>query len=189
VRIAMELLAAAVGVYGIYAQSMIYRVPAKPTWNTPLTTYSFFASGFLGLQLLALIAIITHQTSHAHILLALAILLGGAQLYLYFENLRRYERPPEEFAYQFERSKKLLEEHFAPLHRLRKATLPLAAIILPLLAVIALSAGSEGFAFVFTLLGLGLGAVSEWVGRTLFYATATKTGMPGHFFAGSQRGM
>ncbi len=188
-RLLAELITAAIGIYGIYAQSMIYRVPAKPTWNRTTTTYRFFATGYIAMSLLALIALFQKEPNVANILLALAILLGAAQLYLFWESQRFYERVDEShpYFYQIARAKRLLEENFKSLYHFRKASLPLAALVLPLFGLIAINAGSFGFSFLFVAAAVMLGFVSEIVGRLLFYSSAIKTGMPGNFFAGAQR--
>ena len=186
-RLFLEAITAAIGAYGIYAQSMIYRVPAKPTWNRVTTTYRFFSTGYIGTLILAFIAIIQGESNVANILLAISILLGSLQLYLFFESQRFYDKPNEEFGYVIKKAKKLLENEFKKLYDFRKISLPLGAILFPLLAIIALNAGSLGFAFGFALLGVILASASEFVGRLLFYSTALKTGMPGNFFAGSMR--
>ena len=187
VRIFVEIITAALGIYGIYAQSMIYRVPAKPTWNRVTTTYRFFATGYIAASLLASIALFEQQPNVANILLAIAILLGSVQLFLFIESQRFYEKQSD-FAYQIERAKSLLENEFKRLYHFRKVSLPLAALLLPLFGLIAINAGSIGFGFLFIATAIILGFASELVGRVLFYATAIKTGMPGNFFAGSQRG-
>ncbi len=188
-RLALEAITAAVGIYGIYAQSMIYRVPAKPTWNRATTTYRFFSTGYIGTAILALIATLDGNAQVANILLAISILLGSVQIYLFFESQRFYDMVDEshEFYYQISRAKYLLEHNFKKLYHFRKISLPLGAVALPLLAIIALNAGSFGFAFVLELFGVFLAFASEFVGRLLFYSTAIKTGMPGNFFAGAQR--
>ncbi|HHD75977.1 MAG TPA: 4Fe-4S dicluster domain-containing protein, partial [Campylobacterales bacterium] len=40
-----------VGIYGIYAQSMIYRVKARPAWDRESTTKRFFGSAYIGFLL------------------------------------------------------------------------------------------------------------------------------------------
>jgi DMSO reductase iron-sulfur subunit len=188
-RLFLEAFTAAIGVYGIYAQSMIYRVPAKPTWNRVTTTYRFFSTGYIGTALLALIATLQGEVRVANILLAISILLGSVQIFLFFESRRFYDtlKEEDEFYYQISRAKYLLEHNFQKLYRFRKVSLPLGAVALPLLAIIALNAGSLGFAFLLELFGLILAFSSEFVGRLLFYSTAVKTSMPGNFFAGAQR--
>ncbi len=189
-RLLVEVVTAAVGVYGIYAQSMIYRVPAKPTWNRASTTYKFFLSGYTALLLLALIAVYEQKVEVANILLAFSILLASLHIYLFIESIRFYEsvKEDDEFYYQISRAKYLLENDFKKLFTFRKISLFLSGIILPLFAIVALNAKSLGFAFVFLLFASVLGFASEFAGRLLFYSTAIKTGMPGNFFAGSQRG-
>ncbi len=182
-RLFIEAVTAAIGIYGIYAQSMIYRIPAKPTWNRPTTTYRFFSTGYIAPTLLALIALWQQEPHIANILLAIAILLGAVHLYLYFESKRFYER---EDSYEVERSKKLLEQEFKNIAQFRKASL-LLAVIMPLFAIIAINAGSLSFGILFSALAVILGFASEFAGRLLFYSTAIKTGRPGNFFAGSQR--
>ncbi|BCD68542.1 DmsC/YnfH family molybdoenzyme membrane anchor subunit [Nitratiruptor sp. YY09-18] len=182
-RLFLEALILGIGIYGIYAQSMIYRIPAKPTWNTVLTTYTFFTTGYIATTLLALMAIIQGWSEVANILLVFTILLGAMHLYLFLESQKLYEKNN----YQIQKAKKLLQSSFANLYRFRKASLPIAALLLPLLSIIALNAGSIGFAFLFVLSAVLLGFASEIVGRLLFYTTAIKTGMPGNFFAGAQR--
>jgi DMSO reductase anchor subunit len=44
----VEALTLAIGIYGIYAQSMIYRIKARPSWNRKTTTKKFFGSGYIG---------------------------------------------------------------------------------------------------------------------------------------------
>ncbi|MRJ03198.1 MAG: dimethyl sulfoxide reductase anchor subunit [Epsilonproteobacteria bacterium] len=188
-RLLLEAVTAVVGIYGIYAQSMIYRIPAKPTWNRAVTTYRFFSTGYIGTQILALIATLEGNPQVANILLAISILLGSVHIYLFFESQRFYEMVGEdhEFSYQIGRAQYLLEHTFRKLFHFRKISLPLGAVVLPLFATIALNAGSFGFAFAFQLFGVVLASATEFVGRLLFYATAVKTGMPGNFFAGAQR--
>lgn len=43
-----------VGLIGIYCSAMIYRVPARPTWDTPRTPIAFFSTAFILGPLLAL---------------------------------------------------------------------------------------------------------------------------------------
>ncbi len=188
-RLVIEVITLIVGIYGIYAQSMIYRIPAKPTWNRPTTTYRFFATGYLGTTLLALIALFEQKIEVVNILLAFSILLGAIQIALFWESWRFYESVDKNhpFFYQISRSKKLLTERFKQIYDFRKVSLHLAAVVLPLFALVAVNAKSLGFGFLFILLSLLLGFSSEIVGRVLFFTTAVKTSMPGSFFLGSQR--
>jgi len=188
-RIFVEILTVAIGGYGIYAQSMIYRVPAKPTWNRVSTTYKFFSTGYIGTLILATIATVSGSYSVANILLSISILLGSVQIFLFFESQRFYDLIKEnnQYYYQVSRAKQLLEEDFAKLYKFRKVSLPIGAIVLPLFAVIAINAQMVGMALFLMLLTTLVSFGSELIGRLLFYSTAIKTTMPGNFFAGSQR--
>ncbi len=188
-RVVLEIVTAITGAYGIYAQSMIYKIPAKPTWNRKSTTYRFFSTGYIGTLLLAAIETFIGNFAVVNILLSISILLGSIQIYLFFESQRFYDTVKEEnpFYYQISKAKKLLENDFLKLYNFRKVSLPIGAVFLPLTAVIALNAGSSSFAFLLIALAVLLSFGSELVGRLLFYSSAVKTGMPGNFFAGNQR--
>jgi DMSO reductase iron-sulfur subunit len=188
-RLFIEFLTAIVGIYGIYAQSMIYKIPAKPTWNRATTTYKFFLSGYIALLLLALIALHEKNIEAANILLAFSILLTSLHIYFFIESIRFYEniKEDDEFYYQISRAKYLLQNNFKRLFQFRKISLFLSAVILPLFSIIALNTKSIDVAFIFLIFATILGFTSEFIGRVLFYTTAINTGIPGNFFAGSQR--
>ena len=56
VRLLVEALTFGGGVYGIYAQSMIYRIKARPSWDRVTTNYKFFGVAYVGVFLLALLS-------------------------------------------------------------------------------------------------------------------------------------
>ncbi|NPA82482.1 MAG: dimethyl sulfoxide reductase anchor subunit [Epsilonproteobacteria bacterium] len=184
-RFLVEFVGIVVGVYGIYAQSMIYRVPAKPTWNRITTTYRFFSTGYIATAILAFIALLKGYGNVSDILLSFSILLGSLQIYLFFESQRFYENNED---YVVKRAKKLLEDNFGIFYKFRKISLPLGAVVFPLFAIVSINAGSDMLGYVFIVLSILTAFLSELVGRMLFYSTALKTGLPGNFFAGSQRG-
>ena len=189
IRIFIEAVTVIVGAYGIYAQSMIYKIPAKPTWNRKVTNYRFFSTGYIGLLILTAIAIFLEDSATANILLSLSILMGSVHIYIFFESQKFYTNVDKNhpFYYQISRAKKLLEDDFLKLYNFRKVSLPLGAIFLPILGVVSLNAKSYSFAFLIILLSILISFGSEIVGRVLFYSTAIKTSMPGNFFAGAQR--
>ncbi len=189
-RIFVEMAGVLIGAYGIYAQSMIYRIDAKPTWNRKTTTYRFFSAGYIGVMILAFIALLENEEKVANILLSLAILLGSVQIYLFFESQRFYDLVKEDnkFFYQIKKAKELLENDFKKLYLFRKISLFAGAVFLPLFTVIAVNAGSFSFGLFLASLAVIVSFLSEFAGRVLFYATAVKTSMPGNFFAGNQRG-
>ncbi|WP_234697102.1 DmsC/YnfH family molybdoenzyme membrane anchor subunit [Nitrosophilus alvini] len=189
-RIATEALTAAVGIYGIFSQAMIYMIEARPSWNRKTTIYKFFGTGFAGILLVAAVAIAQNRIDIANSLIALALLLGALQIYLFFESKRFYEmlNPDHRYFYQLDKTKKLLFERFGRLYKIRQITLITAAAALPLLVSLFLSSHNTVLAFFLAVLAFVTALVSELIGRLLFYTTAVPLQLPGNFFAGAQRG-
>ncbi|MEA2029189.1 MAG: DmsC/YnfH family molybdoenzyme membrane anchor subunit [Campylobacterota bacterium] len=185
-----SLLACVTGVYGIYAQSMIYRIPARPAWNRTSTTKRFFASAYLGLLLVAFILSLQGFGTSAMVVLTLSILLSGYQLLLIHEERGFYHYLQEEQTnfYQLNKSKILLEEHFKKHLQVRYFSLIGFALVLPMMSIVFLANGTlvvAGSLLALSLLGAML---SELIGRYLFYVTVVPLGLAGNFFAGNQRG-
>lgn len=55
----IQAVVLAIGVYGIYAQSMIYRIKARPSWNRSSTTKRFFGVGYVGFLLTAFVMLLS----------------------------------------------------------------------------------------------------------------------------------
>jgi len=180
----------AIGIFGIYAQSMIYRVRARPAWNRASTTKRFFGSGYVGFILIALWLLINDGTSGAIVLLAVALLSGMAQVLIVYEEVMFYRHLDKEGSlyYQLNRTRILLKEHFGNIKKFRFYSLTLFSLGLPLLAILFTASGLTSLAIA-TLVMAILGALaSELAGRYLFYRTVVPLGLAGNFFAGNQRG-
>ncbi len=121
--------------------------------------------------------------------MAPTLMLGLYQMHLIYEETVFYKYLDKEHPlyYQLSRTKRLLEEHFGYLKRLRLASLAAFAIALPMLAIV-FAAANMGTAAAITLILALLGATaSEITGRYLFYRTVVPLGLAGNFFAGNQR--
>ena len=178
-----------IGLYGIYAQSRIYRVRARPAWNRKSTTARFFGAGYVGFLLTALVMLVSGAERSVMAILALSLLFGLYQLYLIYEEINFYNRLNEDdpLYYQLNRSRILLTEHFGRLKQLRLASLALFALILPIAAIVLIAAKATAAALsVLTIAVLGALA-SELIGRYLFFVTVVPLGLAGNFFAGNQR--
>jgi len=179
----------ALGIFGIYAQSMIYRVRARPAWNRVSTTKRFFGSGYIGFTLIALLLLLDGGTNSVMVLLSVALLAGMGQLFVVYEEVLFYRNLDKEdpLYYQLNRTRILLTEHFGKLKKIRLYSLLATALGLPLLAILFTASGLNSLA----MLTLGLAIVgalgSELVGRYLFYRTVVPLGLAGNFFAGNQR--
>ena len=186
----VEAITLAIGIYGIYAQSMIYRIKARPSWNRKATTKKFFGSSYIGFLLIASTLVISNGTQGAIVLLAITLLAGMGQALVIVEEIMFYRHLDKEDAlfYQYNRSRILLQEHFGNIKKFRVYSLALFALALPLLAILFSASGLVGLATA-TLVFATLGAfISELSGRYLFYRTVVPLGLAGNFFAGNQRG-
>ena len=180
----------AIGIFGIYAQSMIYRVKARPSWDRVSTTKRFFGSGYVGFLLISLALLVTDGGAGATVLLAVSLLAGMAQVLVIYEEVFFYRHLDKEGSlyYQLNRTRILLKEHFGDIKKFRLYSLIAFALALPLLSILFISSDLDDLAM-FTLMFATLGALlSELVGRYLFYRTVVPLGLAGNFFAGNQRG-
>jgi len=184
-----EAITLAMGIFGIYAQSMIYRIRARPSWNRKSTTKRFFGSGYVGFLLIAMLLLVSNGTQGAMVLLAITLLAGMGQVLIIFEEVMFYRHLNKEdpLYYQYNRTRILLQEHFAKVKKFRVYSLTLFALALPLLAIMFTASGLVGLAIA-TLAVATIGAlISELSGRYLFYRTVVPLGLAGNFFAGNQR--
>ncbi len=184
-----EAITLVIGIYGIYAQSMIYRIKARPSWNRKATTKKFFGSGYIGFLLIATALLIANGAQGVMVLLAITLLVGMLQALVILEEVMFYRHLDKEdpLYYQYNRSRILLQEHFGRVKKFRVYSLAMFALGLPLLAILFTASGLVGLAIA-TLIIATLGAfASELSGRYLFYRTVVPLGLAGNFFAGNQR--
>jgi DMSO reductase anchor subunit len=179
-----------IGLYGIYAQSRIYRIKARPAWNRKSTTGRFFGSGYIGFLLTAFVMLLNGAERSVMAILALSLLYGLYQLYLIYEEINFYKHLDKEnpLFYQLNRSRILLQEHFGRLKKIRLFSLAIFALILPIVTIVLVASQTVTAAAV--VLGIAIiGAfLSEIIGRYLFFVTVVPLGLAGNFFAGNQRG-
>jgi len=178
------------GVFGIYAQSMIYRVRARPAWNRVSTTKRFFGSGYVGFILIALLLLLSDGVNGVTVLLAVALLAGMAQVLTIYEEMMFYKHLDKEGSlyYQLDRTRTLLNENFGKLKKMRWNTLVIFGLVLPLVAILFTASGLMAWAVSTLIVSLLGSLVSELIGRYLFYRTVVPLGLAGNFFAGNQRG-
>jgi len=185
-HIIFEILTFGVGVFGIYAQSMIYRIKARPSWDRITTNLKFFGVSYVGLLLIALVALIEGMSAVVTPLMAVALTLGAAQAFFTYED-RRTLKTSKENSYQLEKTNRIHNEFFTLHVRARIVTFILGSLLLPLLVLVLVGAGANAVAIAFLIFGLLLSASSELLDRFLFYATVVPLGMAGSFFVGKQR--
>lgn len=185
----LEAIGVAIGAYGIYAQSMIYRIKARPSWNRESTTKRFFGSGYVGFLLMSTILLISNGGNGATVLLAVTLLVGALQFLIIQEevNFYKYLNKDDKNYYQLNRTKELLFNRFKKVKKARVHSLATFGVALPLLAILFVASGAVGVGVFLTLIAT-LGAfISEISGRYLFFTTVVPLGLAGNFFAGNQR--
>jgi len=185
-RLALEALTLAVGIYGIYAQSMIYRIRARPSWDRVTTNLKFFGVAYIGAFLLAFLSSMLSISDVVVPLIGLGMLGAVAQLFFTYEDIRTLGSTTQN-EYQLKRSERLLNENFKNVKTLRYITLILGGVVLPLLALVFAGSGSFGYGAIVLLLTLVVTFASEISDRFLFYTTVVPLGMAGGFFVGKQR--
>jgi len=117
----IEAITLALGIFGIYAQSMIYRVRARPSWNRTSTTKRFFGSSYVGFILIALLLLLSGGENGVMVLLSVALLAGMAQVLTIYEEMMFYKHLDKEdkLYYQLNRTRTLLNENFGKIKNLR----------------------------------------------------------------------
>ncbi len=186
IHVIFELLTLSVGVYGIYAQSMIYRIQARPAWDRITTNLKFFAVAYVGLLLMALVALLQGVTAAVTPLLAVALASAAAQAFFTYED-RRTLQDSDANSYQLQRTDRLYREFFQRYVTIRTLTFVVGSLLVPLLVIVLVEAGVSTAAIGLLIVGVLLSMGSELVDRFLFYATVVPLGMAGSFFVGKQR--
>jgi len=186
VRLGVEALTLLVGIYGIYAQSMIYRIKARPSWDRRTTNMKFFGVSYIGAFMLGFVAVIFGMLEVAIPILVMGMLGALAQMFFTYEDLRTL-KDDDKNAYQLQRTARLYDENFKQMKYFRLISIALGGILLPLLAVVFVSSSAFSSATLVLLLVLTLVFLSELSDRFLFYSTVVPLGMAGGFFVGKSR--
>ena len=188
-RFIVELLVFGAGVYGIYAQSMIYRIKARPSWNKKETTNIFFYVGYIGLFLITFMLMLNESYSSASVLLPLAIFVGFLQYKEFSKEVDFYKFLNSEHKnfYQLNKTKILYETNFIKLRDYRRNSIFIGIFILPILSMLFLANHSYNYAIFTLVIAILISFSSEIVSRLLFYKTAVSLGLAGNFFMGNQR--
>ena len=157
---AVAMVAAVAGAAGVYASARLYIVPGRPAWNTPLTVVRFFATAA------ALGAVVTDHRGLAVAGVATAVSANA----LNWLRLSRHRTQAHWGSVRLE-----LRWH-------RPWTV--ARLLTAAVGALTLLAGAP------LLVAFVVLAISELIGRWLFYVTVVPLNMPGAFWrsaAGSHR--
>jgi DMSO reductase anchor subunit len=185
-RLIFEAITLAVGLYGIYAQGMIYQIEARPSWNRMTTLLKFFGTAYTGLYLLAFGALVLGQEGAVIPLISAGMALAVAQGFFTFED-RRALKMPQKYERELTKTKRIYDELFPMQTKIRIVTFISGAILLPLIVTVFVGAGLNGVAIAVLSLAFTLMVASELFDRFLFYVTSVPLSMAGGFFVGNQR--
>ena len=142
-RLFVEFITLIVGVFGIYAQSMIYRIKARPSWDRITTNLKFFGVSYIGAFILAFVALLFDLASIALPLLSLGMIGVIAQIFFTYEDLRTLKTTKEN-EYQLLRTAKLYDNNFKIIKQFRYASILFSGLFLPLVINILISSSILG---------------------------------------------
>jgi formate dehydrogenase iron-sulfur subunit len=166
------------GLAGVYTSVRIYRIPARPAWDSTRTTSGFFITtavlgAALALTLSSLLAQGLVLSRIAAVLLG-ASALASAVLPWALASEGTSSEPAMRSAAQ------LLRQHFRPLLFVRT----LLAAALALGASVWTFSGAQTLPLSLALAALVLAGALEMIGRYLFFRCVVPRNMPLNFFAG-----
>lgn len=186
----LEFATLTAGIYGIYAQSMIYRIKARPSWNKQETTNIFFNVGYIGVLLVGAILVANKDYQSAFIVVPFGAFIGFLQYTIFKNEVEFYTNleESEKNFYQLNKTKKLYENNFIKLRDYRGKTLILGAFVLPIFSMLLLASQSFTLSQTALVIAVIVSFSSEIISRLLFYKTAVSLGIAGNFFMGNQRG-
>lgn len=187
------------GLAGVYASSKIYRVPARPAWNTVRTPLRFFLTGFILGPLFALVVYAFYAAGHSSrfipsefrvpvfVFLGISALAGAMQLSVLLAKLfyLRDNQSDELYGSTF-----LLIRRFKNIFLARLGFLVLGSFIFPFALFHRLDLGHlvPGKLITFALISFLFSFAGEIIGRFLFFVTVVPKNIPGSFFADSGGG-
>lgn len=175
----LALVATAVsGIAGVYTSVRIYRIPARPAWDSDRTTLGFFVTGAV-LGAAALLAAAWLMESDVIVAQTAALVLGASALAsAILPWMLAAEGTSDEPALRS--AAQLLRQHFQQLLVLRT----LLAVLLALGATAWTFSGAVSIEGSLAAAALTLALAVEAMGRYLFFRCVVPRNMPLNFFAG-----
>ncbi len=108
-RLLFELITLVIGMYGIHAQAMIYRIPARPSWNRITTNRKFFGTSYVGFLLVSTFLAISGHIESAIPLLGLSLI--SAVIHGFY-GADGYKELSNSTVPELQKSLRLYNEHF-----------------------------------------------------------------------------
>jgi DMSO reductase anchor subunit len=180
-RPAVQGMASAIGLIGLYCSVQIYAVTGRPLWRFDRTAFRFLSTAlWVGLAA-ANLGVVAGGLAPGWVPTALILglmVLTGLRLRLESEWMVRSDVPKDAIA--LARSVLLLEGDLASQHRLRRGLLLVAGLLLPMVQLVATGfATPVGFQIGLATMVMAVGLLSDLVERSLFFRSEAMPSMPG----------
>jgi DMSO reductase anchor subunit len=175
-------LTVACGLAGVLASAFIYRVPARPAWNTPYTLLQFGLTGGILGPLFAAAA----GVGDSRWLAIAAASMAGAQAAVFALRFFRYVASD---SLELKGTARLLSTVLAGRLLLRGLLLAIGAVALPLMAegsLLPSPTAAFGPVRVFMLLSLMLALAAELLERYLFFVSVVPRHMAAPYIASAR---
>lgn len=167
------------GIVGIYASARLYRVPARPAWNSRKTTFDFFAvAGVVGPAIMAMTLILAGEAG-ASVRVAAAVSALALMVYMAL-HARYIRRLAVSEVFELAASAELYCAHFARLRVYKNG-----AALLALTGLLAVGGGVVST--VAAVVGVAGLVVYAFLQRYLFFTTVVGTNIPGNFIVAAHR--
>jgi DMSO reductase anchor subunit len=183
-RLIFELLTLAIGLYGIHAQAMIYRIPARPAWDRVSTNRKFFGTAYVGFLMVATFLVLSGHYQSAIPLVSLAMIAAVVHGFFTIES---YKELKNSAVPELQKSSQLYRKYFSQKYKIRTRLFIIGALLLPLLSTLFITTNSTVLGWALLVLAFSFAFLSELIDRFLFYTTVVPLSMAGGFFVGTQR--
>jgi len=192
VRLALGFGTVLCGIGGIYCSSMLYRVPARPAWDSRKTTIDFFdVAAMLGpvsFVVAAMVAILIAGREIGFLLGAMqaaALFAAFAYIFKHTKNAYIINKWLESDIHELKASARLRVDHFYRLRMIRNS-IGIAGLfaLIPFMAGQTLLpiAGQVSMA----LLALGLFTAVSFINRYIFFVSVVPRNIPGNYIVASK---
>ena len=175
------------GIAGIYCSSMIYRVPARPSWNSRKTTIDFFdVAAILGpasFIVAAMVAMLILDTSNDFLVSAMqATALFAALAYVFKQTKNAYiiKTWLESETFELKASAEMRMNHFFRLRVIRNC-IGISGILALTLFMDGNPVHHPGGMLATALVALGLFTAVSFINRYIFFVSVVPRNIPGNF--------
>jgi Fe-S-cluster-containing dehydrogenase component/DMSO reductase anchor subunit len=175
------------GIAGIYCSSMIYRVPARPSWDSKKTTIDFFdvaailgPASFIMAALVAMVIVGEPSPFLISFIKGAALFTTLAYIFKHTKNAYFIRKWSESETFELKASAELRMNHFKRL-RLIRNTLGIGGLSLLTFFLSGIPADQLGSYLGLALVSLGLFVAVSFINRYIFFVTVVPRNIPGNY--------